>query len=149
MSDKTVDVLNDLLEVSKDGEEGFERAAAEVEDSTVKSVLSECAANCRSGARELETQVRRFGGSPDTHGSVSGALHRGWVNVKAAVTGHDTGAVLNECERGEDYAKGRYRKALEEGELPSDIRLLISNQYDGVIANHDRIRALRDQYASH
>ena len=147
MKDKTVHVLNDLLEVTKDGEEGFERAAAEVEDLPVKIVLNECAANCRSSARELENQVRRLGGEPDEDGSAAGAMHRGWVNLKAAITGHDTKAVLNECERGEDYAKGRYRKALEEEGLPSDIRSLIQDQYRGVMANHDRIKALRDQYA--
>jgi uncharacterized protein (TIGR02284 family) len=75
-------------------------------------------------------------------------MHRGWVKAKAAVTSHDTKAVLSECERGEDYAKERYEKALEEDELPSDVRSLIANQYEGVVASHDRIRALRDQYAS-
>lgn len=148
MSDKVVSVLNDLLEVSKDGEEGFERAAAEVEDSSVKSVLEECAAHCRSGVQELKSEVRRRGGDPDKGGTIVGAMHRGWVNVKAAVTGHDTKAVLNECERGEDYAKSRYAEALDEDDLPSEVRSLIENQYQGVIANHDRIKALRDQYAS-
>lgn len=148
MNDKAVNVLNDLLEISKDGEEGFTRAAAEVEDASVKTVLVQCAANCRSGAQELASEVRRLGGDPDKRGTIAGAVHRGWVNVKAAVTGHDTKAVLNECERGEDYAKGRYKKALEEDELPSDVRSLIQNQYQGVLANHDRIKALRDQYAS-
>src|SRR5262245_44906546 len=148
MSDKAVNVLNDLLEISKDGEEGFERAASEVKDASVKSLLVQCAANCRAGAEQLESAVRNLGGDPDERGSVAGAVHRGWVNVKAAVTGHDTKAVLNECERGEDYAKGRYKKALEEKELPSDVRSLIQNQYQGVLANHDRIKELRDQYAS-
>jgi uncharacterized protein (TIGR02284 family) len=147
MSDKVVNVLNDLLEVSKDGEEGFKRAAAEVKDASVKSVLTECADKCRSGAQELRSEVRRRGGDPDKAGTVAGAMHRGWVKAKAAMTGHDTKAVLSECERGEDYAKSRYAKALEEDELPSDVRSLITNQYDGVVANHDRIKALRDQYA--
>lgn len=148
MSDKVVNVLNDLLEVSKDGEEGFKRAAAEVQDASVRSVLTECAAHCRSGVQELKGEVRRLGGDPDKSGTVGGAMHRGWVSVKAAVTGHDTKAVLSECERGEDYAKERYAKALQEDELPSDVRSLIQNQYQGVISNHDRIKALRDQYAS-
>jgi len=148
MNDKAVKVLNDLLEISKDGEEGFERAAAEVEDASVKTTLVQCAASCRSGAQQLATEVRRLGGDPDKRGTVAGAMHRGWVAAKGAVTGHDTKAVLNECERGEDYAKGRYKKALEVDELPSDVRSLIQHQYQGVLANHDRIKALRDQYAS-
>jgi uncharacterized protein (TIGR02284 family) len=148
MSDKAVDVLNDLLEVTRDGQKGFERAAAEVEEPAVKSLLGECASSCRSGAQELATEVRRLGGDPDASGSVAGALHRGWVNVKSAVTGHDTKAVLSECERGEDYAKAKYANALEEQDLPADVRSLIQHQYQGVVANHDRIKALRDQYAA-
>jgi uncharacterized protein (TIGR02284 family) len=148
MNDRTVHVLNDLLEVTKDGEEGFERAAAEVEDHTVREALAQCASNCRIGAQELASQVRRLGGEPDYDGSPTGALHRGWMNLKAMISGHDTTAVLNECERGEDYAKGRYRRALEE-DLPADIRMLIQDQYRGVLANHDRVKALRDQYAHH
>jgi uncharacterized protein (TIGR02284 family) len=147
MTNNVLNVLNDLLEVTKDGQKGFERAAAEVQEPAVKSLLTECAASCRSGAQELETEVRKLGGDPD-QGSMTGALHRGWVNVKSAVTGHDAKAVLNECERGEDYAKAKYSSALETGDLPSDVRTLIMNQYQGVLSNHDRVKSMRDQYAA-
>lgn len=147
MSDKSLHVLNELLEVTRDGEEGFERAMAEVDDYSVKQLLKDCAVSCHSSARELEDKVQHLGGQPEKSGSVAGAIHRGWVNLKAEVTGHDTKAVLIECERGEDYAKSRYKKALAEDELLPDVRWLIQNQYHGVIANQDRIKTLRDQYA--
>jgi uncharacterized protein (TIGR02284 family) len=78
-------------------------------------------------------------------GSVAGAVHRGWVNVKAAVSTRDDLAILEECERGEDVAKARYGKALE-STLPQDIRSIVERQYDGVMKNHDQIRNLRDEY---
>jgi uncharacterized protein (TIGR02284 family) len=78
---------------------------------------------------------------------MSGALHRGWVDVKAALSSRDNHAILAECERGEDVAKKRYREALDK-ELPAEIRSLVELQFQGVLQNHDRIRELRDQYAA-
>ena len=80
-------------------------------------------------------------------GSVAGAVHRGWVNFKASVTGRSDLAILEECERGEDVAKARYKKALD-AELPIDIRGIVQLQYNGVVKNHDQIRDLRDRYRS-
>ena len=66
------------------------------------------------------------------------------MNLKAAASGRTDLAILEECERGEDVAKARYRKALED--VPEDIRMVVQLQYDGVVRNHDQIRDLRDRY---
>ncbi len=68
------------------------------------------------------------------------------AGVKATVTARDDKAILNECERGEDAAKARYAKALRE-DLPVGVRSIVERQNSGVIANHDRVRALRDAAA--
>jgi uncharacterized protein (TIGR02284 family) len=52
-------------------------------------------------------------------------------------------AVLAECERGEDAAKAAYEAALQKN-LPADVRTLVERQYQGVKANHDRVRNLRN-----
>lgn len=145
MNDKTISILNDLVETSKDGEKGFNKSAADTKTAELKSVFMEGARRCREGAQELQTLVRAQGGDPDKAGSVAGALHRGWVSLREAVTSRDDKAILEECERGEDYAKAQYRKALEH-ELPSTVREVVDRQNRGVIANHDVVRALRDRY---
>jgi uncharacterized protein (TIGR02284 family) len=145
MKDKTESILNDLIETSKDGEKGFNKAAADAKSAQLKTVFLEAARRCREGAQELQAMVRALGGDPEKTSSVAGAIHRGWVSIREAVTSRDDEAILEECERGEDYAKAQYRKALEH-ELPSTVREVVDRQYRGVIANHDRVRALRDQY---
>jgi uncharacterized protein (TIGR02284 family) len=92
----------------------------------------------------LEAKIRSLGGDPTESGTVSGALHRAWTNIKSAVTGMDEYAVLAECERGEDVAKHAYESALEMS-LPTDVETIVRRQYQGVLENHDRIRTLRDQ----
>ena len=58
-------------------------------------------------------------------------------------TGMNDHAVLAECERGEDAAKAAYEAALQKS-LPADVRTLVERQYQGVKANHDRVRNLRN-----
>ena len=84
-----------------------------------------------------------LGGTPEDSTSVGADLHRRWVDLKSLVTGKDEKAILNEAERGEDVAKARYAEALREN-LPSNIRDLVQRQYEGVLRNHDQIKALRD-----
>ena len=138
-----VETLNDLIENCKDGEYGFRTCAEHATSSDLKSVFSQRASECQQGAQELQALVTRFGGTPDTSGSASGAAHRGWVAVRAAVSTDDDQAMLNECERGEDIALNRYRKALDQ-DLPAEVEQVVRRQYDGARRNHDQIKALRD-----
>ncbi|SFU28058.1 conserved hypothetical protein [Polaromonas sp. YR568] len=92
---------------------------------------------------ELQTLIRQLGGKPDEGGSVSGALHRGWVSVRATLSAFSDQAMLNECERGEDAAVARYRKALKRN-FPTAIRTVVERQAHGAQRNHDQVKALRD-----
>ena len=144
-NDDVISTLNDLIETSKDGEQGFLTSAEHVSSSELQTLFQQASARCAQGARELQQEVRRLGGDPDTTGSVSGALHRGWVNIKSAVTGKDDKAILTEVERGESVAEERYREALKK-DLPSDIRAIVERQHRGVVENYDRVRTLRAPY---
>lgn len=143
-SKEVIGVLNDLIETSKDGEEGFKECAENVERSYLKALLKERARECKTAASELQTIVQRLGGTPEDSASTTGSLHRGWVDLKAALTGKSEQAVLDECERGEDVAKESYEEALENQALPPDIRAVVERQYQGVLRNHDQVKALRD-----
>ena len=90
----TIDVLNDLIEYSKDGEKGFKTSAEDVKNPQLKAFFVQRASECASAAAELQSEVRRLGGDPETSTSISGDLHRGWVNLKSMVTGKDEEAVL-------------------------------------------------------
>jgi uncharacterized protein DUF2383 len=82
-------------------------------------------------------------GDPDSTGTVTGALHRGFVDLKTAITSRDNLAVLEECERGEDAAVSAYQEALRE-DLPDNVCVLLEQQYEGAKQNHNRVRKLRD-----
>jgi len=142
--DDTVKILNNLIETSEDGLKGFQEAADKATAPTLKQMFAERAQSCSQSARELQTLVTAIGGHAEKSGSVAGAAHRGWLKVKTAVSDNNV-AVLEEVERGEDYAKASYAKALK-ASLPPQVRDVVEKQYQGVCANHDRIRDLRNQY---
>ena len=101
--------------------------------------------DCRRGAQELAEQIHALGGKVSEGGSAMGAVERGWVTVRTTLSTYDDKAVLEECERGEDNALARYRKALKKP-LPANIKLVVERQLQGVQRNHDQIKMLRDQF---
>ena len=142
-NDNLIATLNGLIETCRDGQEGFTQSAEGVEDSNLQTLFREYAFRRSQYVTELQSLVQTLGGDPEDSGSISGAMHRGWINIKSVVTGRDEAAILNECERGEDVAKESYKQAMEM-ELPGYIREVVENQYQGVLAAHDNIKALRN-----
>jgi uncharacterized protein (TIGR02284 family) len=137
-------VLNNLIETLKDGQEGFKQAAESVSDPKLKSLFRDYSEQRSRFATALQSEVRRHGETdPETSSSATGTLHRGWINLKSAITGGDEHAILAECERGEDSAVEEYKKALDDGLSPS-AQELVSHQFAEIKAAHDRIRSLRD-----
>ena len=141
--DKTISILNNLIETCKDGQEGFKQAAEGVKRSDIKSTFYELGQQRAKFAGELQSLVRELGGDPETTSSTACALHRGWINIKSAITGQDDAAILNEAERGEDVAKKAYKDALAEN-LPANVMTVVQKQATDVNAGHDKVRDLRD-----
>lgn len=142
MNDREVtEVLNDLVEVCNDGAMGF-RTSAEKVSPNHAAMFRELGAERERLAKELQQEVVRRGGNPERGGDAPGALHRGWINIKSALSSGDK-AIVNEAERGEDTAVEAYEKAMKR-ELPGDVRALLQRQYTTVKAAHDKVRSLRD-----
>src|SRR6266478_3894030 len=141
-------VLNNLIETLKDGQEGFKQAAEGVSDPRLKSPFRDYSDQRSRFATVLQSEARRQGETePETTSSAAGALHRGWINLKSAITGGNEHAILAECERGEDSAVEEYKKALDDGLSPS-AQELVSRQFAEIKAAHDRIRSLRNAIKS-
>ena len=145
-NDDVIATLNNLIETCKDGQEGFQQAAEGVKRSDLKSFFYENGQQRAKFAGELQALVRELGGDPETSSSTAGALHRGWINIKSAITGQDDNAILNECERGEDVAKDAYKTALE-ANLPANVTSTVQTQYAAVQTAHNQVKALRNATA--
>ena len=137
-------LLNELVETLKDGQKGYADAMTDVEDSSLKDTFRKYAAQRAEYITEIEDQMFKLNLKPDEGSSITGTVHRAWIDLKSALTSKDNKAVLNECERGEDYAVKAYQTALKAQDLPTPIKSVIEKQYQGVQEAHSTIRSLRD-----
>lgn len=139
--DDVVDVLNDLIETCRDGETGFREAGDGAQDPNLARLFRSYSAQRAQFVTELDQQVRRLGGKPAERGHAVASAHRGWMNLRQALSGRSDAAVVAEAERGEDHAVRAYEKALE-ADLPEDLRLVVERQYMEVREAHDHVRSL-------
>ena len=100
-----------------------------------------------SVVQSLSAEAGRLGGEPDDDGSTAGFLHQRFLDIKAAITGRDDKAVVNEVERGEDYLKEKFEAALSSDTLSGASRPVIEEAYQSVRKGHDRVSALKHSMA--
>jgi uncharacterized protein (TIGR02284 family) len=145
---EVADVIRDLINTCRDGEKGFRDAADHAKRSDLKSMFLEVSRERAAFAQELESQLASFNPEKDEkqEGHVVGALHRAWIDTKTALGAGDQ-AILEWLEQGEDYAKGKYEKALSTG-LPAGVLAIVRRQAQSIISTHDRVKALRDAKAA-
>ena len=146
---ETIEVLNDLIQINNDRITGYEKAIRETkaEDEDLKILFATMIAESHRNKIALATEVQTMGAEVENGTTTSGKIYRAWMDVKAVFTGHDRHTVLANCEAGEDAAKKAYRTALEHESLPAYIRELLVQQEGALLASHDEIKSLRDQYA--
>lgn len=150
MADRTkaaIATLNELIETCEDGANGFRESAEAVTNADAKALFISRVPIIERSKAELQAEVRRLGGDPETEGTVAAALHRGWINLKTAISGNDEAAVLTECERGEALAVTKYEEALK-ADLPAETRTMVEAQYRGTVSNLEKVRALRHAYGA-
>lgn len=139
----TTSVLNHLIEICKDGQDGFRAASESAHNTNLKTLFGEYSLQRSKFAGELQQLVHQLGEKEEKTSSFTSAVHRGWIDLRAALTKGEGHEILVECERGEDHAVEAYQEALTE-ELPVYIRSVIQAQYAEIQAAHDQIRNLRD-----
>lgn len=146
-NEEVVSTLNGLIETCKDGQNGFQTASEEVKNPQLKQLFAGFARQRAQFAAELQGEVRSLGGDPEQTGSTAAAIHRGWMDIKSAITGKDDEAIVAECERGEDSAVKNYEEALKKT-LPANIRATVERQFQEVKRAHDQVRAKEKAYGA-
>lgn len=144
----TIETLNDLIQINNDRIKGFENAVKETEDAELVSVFNNKILESQQLRATLTEEVQVLGADADAGTSVSGTIHRTWLELKANFTGHSSHSILEDCEFGEDAIKKAYQSALEEEHLPAYIRDILNDQKMILDQSHDEIKALRDSIAN-
>jgi uncharacterized protein (TIGR02284 family) len=138
--------LNDLLETCRDAHAGYQLAAHGLKDMRLKRALGQLALERKKCEEELRAEIERRGATAAAHGTVAGALHRGWLQVKELGRAQPA-TILEECARGEAVAIRSYREALAQ-DLPPEARQLVALQLDRISAARDHVLELRRSSAT-
>ena len=145
-NEKSIEVLNTLIEINNDRIAGYETASSETEELDLKALFSGLQYTSQSCKAELVSEVIKLGGTPIKGTKATGKLFRIWMDIKAAMTGKDRKTILNSCEFGEDMAVDTYRKALRDNleDITPEQQEMLNAQFLLIKAGHDKVKSLRD-----
>lgn len=140
-------VAKELVETLKDGERGFAAAADKLQGSDRPewaTVLQELSVQRATFRREIVELGHEYNDDVDESASVAGAVHRGWIALKDALTGDDAGSVLGAAVTGENHAVSEFENALEK-DLSAGFREVVARQHAAVLKARDQVKALQDR----
>ena len=135
--------LNTLIGTLIDSIEGYQKAAADTTNTRFAEMFNARARERQQVLTRLQAAVARLGGNPEDDGSFLGKTHQRFLDLKAAVTGRDEKAIVNEVERGEDYLKEKFEAALNSDQLSGECRTVVERAHQSVLAGHDKMSALK------
>ncbi len=146
-NEELVSVLNDLITINNDRIEGYQKAQHDTDNVNVdlQTMFKEMASQSMKYVQQLTQEVAALGGEATNDTSLSGKVHRAWIGIKTAVTGHERMTVLESCEFGEDAIQKAYETALEsDASMDTDIRQLIVSQQNDLKTSHDVVKNFRN-----
>lgn len=147
LSNKEVEeTLRAVIQSLIDGQEGFLAIGEHLKDETLRRYFAAESLRRAQFRGDIEEILHKDGvHDVKEKGTVGGAVHRTWGDIKAHLGGGDH-TLLETAEAGEDSAKKAYQQALEK-ELPLPIKQLLDTQYAHIQASHDYVKAARDTIA--
>lgn len=135
--------LNTLIATLIDSVQGYQKAAADTQNSQYREIFTQRAQERQQAVTKLQACVGKLGGEPESEGSTTGAIHRGWINLKEAVMGTDDEAIVNSVESGEDYLKEKFETVLGNKDLPAEAQTVVQEAWQSVRAGHDQMSQLK------
>lgn len=146
-NEKTIEVLNTLIQINNDRFEGYDTAFKETEEKDLKTLFSQFMLTSQKCKQELVEEVTRLGGTPTESTRLSGKFFRVWMDVKATITGKDHKGILGSCEYGENVAQETYKNVLKDHmqDVRFEQQTMINAQLSLLKTDHDIIKSMHDE----
>lgn len=143
-NEKTVSVLNDLLNITNDRIEGFSKVEDKVLDthSALRSDYDQMVSQSQTMKSDLVRLINERGGEADNTTSTAGAVHRAWIDVKNSFTGNKDESTLENVVFGEKAAISAYEDALEGGDLCPESSQVVSDHLHHLKSSYARFENL-------
>ena len=143
---KTIDVLNTLIQINNDRFECYDKAFIETQEQDLKTLFSQFMLTSQRCKQELVNDVIHLGGTPTESTRLTGKFFRVWMDVKAAITGKNQKAILGSCVYAENVVLETYKDVLNNDlQFLSFVRqTMINGQYALIKADFDKVKRLHD-----
>lgn len=141
---ETVNVLQDIIEKNYDAEKGYSKAMEDAKNPALKGFLQQQAAKRSRFATEIDQELRQLGETPKESGSVTGAIHRTWIDIKSSLAGNDDEAVLEEVIRGEKASVDEYKDVIEKHTLAPKINSMLQSQMGDIQSTLNKVKRIED-----
>jgi uncharacterized protein (TIGR02284 family) len=128
-----INILNSLLRGELAATETYQQALEKLREDPSATVLQQMHMQHREAANILRQHIRTHGGEPD-HGSGAWGTWAKFVEGTAKLFGNT--AALKALKEGEEHGVKEYEEALEENELPTECKTLISARLLPETRNH-------------
>ena len=140
--------VRSLVTTLIDSVNGYRDAAAQAEGTQFQELFRSMADERSAVVEDLRREVVEVDGDAPDDGSIMGKTHQRFMDLKAALTGRDDRAIINEVERGEDYLKDKFEAvtADQEGMSPS-LQAAVQRAWESVREGHDKISQLKHSLA--
>ncbi|WP_430466885.1 ferritin-like domain-containing protein [Winogradskyella ouciana] len=133
-SEEISNKLNELLVKNYDAEKGYLNAIDNVDSDRLKMFFKRRASERSEFAKELRTEILRYGEDPKDSGSFKGTVHRNWMSLKSLFSSNNEEAILEEAIKGEKESLKSYNDLLEERNLPPSIDSLLIKHKNAIQA---------------
>lgn len=133
-SEEISNKLNELLVKNYDAEKGYLNAMSNVDDKNLKIFFKRRASERSQFAKELRTEILRYGETPEDSGTFKGTVHRNWMSLKSALSSNNEEEIIEEAIRGEEKSLKEYDQMMKENNLPPTIDELIFRHRNAIQA---------------
>jgi len=144
--EKSIVVLNNLLEINNERIEIYETAKKVTEENDLKDLFSEFQKTSAIFKSELVEELQKMGVVPVDVARNNSLLVRLWINFKSKLIGQDREDILNTLEYNEFVAIKSYKDTLSDNldHLTAELHIMLKSQQLLLTAHHDKVKKLGD-----
>ena len=137
----TTEQLNELIEITRDGQRFYQHAHDEVKDVRLKVLFRDMSQSKKELISALAVKVSANNEKPADGGTMVGKLRQVYADTKAALVSDEAATYVAQLEEAEDRILHAFEEVLKDAD--PDVQALLALQMPTVRANHDRMRDLK------
>ncbi len=138
--------INGIIEKNNDAHLGYIKAAENAVNPRLRIFLQKLSDTRCNFADDLKNELQNQAPAAniDADGSITGGLHRFWMDIKS-MTKQDDEAMLAECLRGEAASREEYKEVLADVQnLPTNLAEMLKKQSIEMYDEVHKISRLED-----